>query len=93
MGTPRTTKTMTGIISIKFPFCRRNDLDKCILRFGARTWQAGMTRLARLRPNGRSRADSGSFSRHNDNRPGAGELIDKKCGGFVKINVAKSTGQ
>jgi hypothetical protein len=42
MGTPRTTKTTTGIISIKFPFGERNDLVERSLRFGAGLWQAGM---------------------------------------------------
>jgi len=46
MGTPRTTKTTTGIISIKFPFGERNGLVERSLRFGARSWQAGMTKLA-----------------------------------------------
>jgi hypothetical protein len=84
---------MTGIISIKFPFRRRNDLDDSSLRFGSWSWQAGMARPARSWRNGRRRADSGSFSRHNDNRPVARELIDKKCGGFAKINAAKSAGK
>jgi hypothetical protein len=33
------------------------------------------------------------FSRHNHSGRGAGELIDKKCGGFMKINAAKSAGK
>jgi hypothetical protein len=38
------------------------------------------------------------FLRHNHSRPGAGELgagelIDKKCGGFIKINAAKPAGK
>jgi hypothetical protein len=94
-GTPRTTKTMTGIISIKIPFCERNDLDERSLRFDARYWQAGMTRLAWPRRNRRRRAeiDSGSFLCHNDSQPSARELIDKKCGCFAKINASKPAGQ
>lgn len=71
MGTPRTTKTMTGIISIKFPFSRRNDLDECSLRFGARTWQAGTARPRGPRQNRWHQADSNLFSHCNHNWPGA----------------------
>jgi hypothetical protein len=93
MGIPNTTKTTIGINwSIKFPFCGRNDLVERSLRPGARSWQAGMTRLGWPRRNGRRRADSDSFSRHNDSRPGRSELIDIKCGGFMKINATKSAG-
>jgi hypothetical protein len=88
MGTPRTTKTTIGInCSIKFPFCGRNGLVERSLRFGARSWQAGMTELAGTGRNWRRSADWNSFSRHNHSGRGAGELIDKKCGHFTKLNV------
>jgi hypothetical protein len=88
MGIPNTTKTTIGInCSIKFPFCGRNDLDERSLRFGARYWQAGMTSLAWPQQNGPRGADFDSFSRHNDSRPVAMKLIDKKRGCFAKINA------
>jgi len=62
MGIPSTTKTMTGIISIKFPFSRRNDLVERSLRFGARTWQAGTARPRGPRQNRWHQADSNLFS-------------------------------
>jgi len=45
------------------------------------------------RRNGRRKADSGSFSRHNDSRPVARELIDKKCGCFAKNQCGKDRRQ
>ena len=83
----------TVSLSIKFPFCRRNDLDERSLRFGARTWQAGMARLRGPRQNRWHQADSDLFSHANHSRPGARKLIDKKCSCFSKINAAKSAGK
>jgi len=68
-------------------------LDERSLRFGARSWQAGMTSLAWPQQNGPRGADFDSFSRHNDSRPVAMKLIDKKRGCFAKINAPRFTGQ